>query len=149
MKAGGEGDERVWGGWMASPTQWTRVWVNSGSWWWTGWPGVLQSMGSQIVRHDWATEQTNWLEDSWLPVARHLWQEISYCMKSLKFRGLFVTAVGITFTNTLPLPFWSPDINKAWALLSFCKLSLKSLTVVFRISQNRSLQWPWVSTFAG
>ena len=46
-------------GWMASPTQWTRVWVNSGSWWWTGRPGVLRFMGSQRVRHDWATE-LNW-----------------------------------------------------------------------------------------
>ena len=45
-----------WGGWMASLTQWTWVWVDSGSWWWTGKPGVLQSMGSQRVRHDWATE---------------------------------------------------------------------------------------------
>ena len=44
---------------MASPTQWTWVWVNSGSWWWTGKPGMLQSMGSQRVRHDWAT-QLNW-----------------------------------------------------------------------------------------
>ena len=43
-------------GWMASPTQWTWVWVNSGSWWWTWRPGVLWSMGSQRVRHDWATE---------------------------------------------------------------------------------------------
>ena len=41
---------------MVSPTWWTRVWVNSGSWWWTGRPGVLQFMGSQRVRHDWATE---------------------------------------------------------------------------------------------
>ena len=47
LKAGGEGDNRGWVGWMASPTQWTRVWVNSGSWWWTGRPGVLQSMGSK------------------------------------------------------------------------------------------------------
>ena len=45
-----------WGGWMASLTQWTWVWVDSGSWWWTGKPGVLQSMGSQRVRHGWATE---------------------------------------------------------------------------------------------
>ena len=44
--------------WMASPTQWTWVWASSGSWWWTGKPGVLQSMGSQRVRHDWATELT-------------------------------------------------------------------------------------------
>ena len=45
LKEGGEGDNRGWDGWMASPTQWTWVWVNSGSWWWTGRPGVLQSMG--------------------------------------------------------------------------------------------------------
>ena len=53
---GGEGDDRWWDGWMASLTQWTWVWVNAGSWWWTGRPGVLQSMGSQRVEHDWATE---------------------------------------------------------------------------------------------
>ena len=56
LKAGGKGDYRGWDGWMASQTQWTWVWVSSGSWWRTGRPGVLQSMGSQRVRHDWATE---------------------------------------------------------------------------------------------
>ena len=61
LKAGGEGDDKGWDGWMASPTQWTWVWVNSGSWWWTGRPGVLQSMGSQRVGHNWATEQQQWL----------------------------------------------------------------------------------------
>ena len=50
-----------WDGWMASLTQWTWVWVNSGSWWWTGKPGVLQSMESQRVRHDWVTE-LNWIK---------------------------------------------------------------------------------------
>ena len=59
LRAGVEGDDRGWDGWMASPTQWTWVWVNSGNWWWTGRPGMLQSMGSQRVRHDWATE-LNW-----------------------------------------------------------------------------------------
>ena len=59
---GGEGNDRGWDGWMASPTQWTWVWVNSGSWWWTGRPGVLQFMGLQRVGHDWATE-LNWTED--------------------------------------------------------------------------------------
>ena len=59
--AGGEGDDRGWDGWMASLTQWKWVWVNSGSWWWTGRPGVLQFMGSQRVGHDWATE-LNWTE---------------------------------------------------------------------------------------
>ena len=54
LRAGGKGDDRGWDGWMASPNQWTRVWVNSESWWWTGRPGMLQSMGSQRVIHDWA-----------------------------------------------------------------------------------------------
>ena len=51
-----EGANRGWRGWMASLTQWTWVWVSSGSWWWTGKPGVLQPMGSQRVGHDWETE---------------------------------------------------------------------------------------------
>ena len=51
-----EGDDRGWDGWMASPTRWTWVWVNSGSWWWTGRPGVLGFMGLQRVGHDWATD---------------------------------------------------------------------------------------------
>ena len=59
LGAGGEGDNRGWDGWMASPTQWTWVWVVSGSWWWTGRPGVLQFMGLQRVGYDWATE-LNW-----------------------------------------------------------------------------------------
>ena len=58
LRAGGEGDDRGWDGWMASPTQWTWVWVDSGNWWWTGRPGVLQFMGSQRVVHDWL----NWAE---------------------------------------------------------------------------------------
>ena len=52
--------DRGWDGWLASPTQWTWVWVNSGSWWWTGRPDVLWFMESQRVRHSWATE-LNWL----------------------------------------------------------------------------------------
>ena len=65
LGAGGEGDDRGWDGWMASPTQWTWVWVNSQSWWWTGRPGVLWFMGSQRVRHVWATE-LNWTENVWM-----------------------------------------------------------------------------------
>ena len=61
LKMGGEEDNRGWDGWMASPTQWMWVWVSSGSWWWAGKPGVLQSMGSQRVRHDWVIE-LNWPE---------------------------------------------------------------------------------------
>ena len=63
LRARGEGDKRGWDGWMASPTQWTWIWVDSGSWLWTGRHGVLRFMGSQRVGHDWATE-LNWLISS-------------------------------------------------------------------------------------
>ena len=59
LKVGGEADNRGCNVWMASLTRWTWVWVGSRSWWWTGKPGMLQSMGSQRVRHNWATE-LNW-----------------------------------------------------------------------------------------
>ena len=68
LGVGGEGDDRGWDGWMASPTRWTWVWVKSGSWWWTGRPGVLQFMGSQRVGHDWVTELK--------PILKHLTQYI-------------------------------------------------------------------------
>ena len=61
LRAGGEGDDKGWDGWMASPTQWTWVWVDSGSWCWTERPGMLQFIGLQRVGHDWATE-LNWTE---------------------------------------------------------------------------------------
>ena len=61
LRAGGEGDDRGWDGWMASLTRWAWVWVNSRSWWWTGRPGVLRFTWSQRVRHDWATE-LNWTD---------------------------------------------------------------------------------------
>ena len=59
LKAGGQGDDRGWGGWMASLTQWTWVWVSSRSWWWIGKPGVLQSMGLQGLD---TTMWLNWTE---------------------------------------------------------------------------------------
>ena len=55
LKAG-EGDDGGWDGWMASPTQWTWAWASSGSWWWTGKPGMLQTGGLQRVGHNWTTE---------------------------------------------------------------------------------------------
>ena len=61
LRAAGEGNDRGWDGWMALPTRWTWVWVDSGSWWWTGRPDVLWFLGSQRARHDWATE-LNWTE---------------------------------------------------------------------------------------
>ena len=63
LRAGGEGDNRGWDGWMASLTRWTWVWASSQSWRWTGKPGVLQSIGSQRVGHDWVIE-LNWKGNS-------------------------------------------------------------------------------------
>ena len=79
LGAGGEGDDRGWDGWMASLTWWTWAWVNSGSWWWTGRPGVLQFMGWQRVGHDWATEP-NWSLYclTWLS----MWCSFTFCNHS-------------------------------------------------------------------
>ena len=68
LRAGEEGN-REWNGWMASPTRWTCVWVNSRSWWWTGRPGMLRFMGSQRVGHDWATE-LSWTTTTKCPNSR-------------------------------------------------------------------------------
>ena len=85
LKAGAEGDDRGWHGWMTSLTQWTWVWVNSGSWWWTGRPGVLRFMGSQRVGHDWATE-LNWTWNLTPPLT-------SWCLgKSLTLNSTFSIA---------------------------------------------------------
>ena len=69
-----KGTDRGWDGWMASLTQWTWVWVDSGSWWWTGRPGVLQFMGSQRVGHDWATE-LNWCALNVFNLSSFFWQQ--------------------------------------------------------------------------
>ena len=115
LRAGAEGDDRGWDGWMVSPTQWTWVWVNSGSWWWTGRPGVLQSMGSQRVRHDWATE-LNWnqlnhqLEDH-NQYLQNLLTEVSRILTSTILNDL---------KSTWKMPFWrrSETILASLLLLS-------------------------------
>ena len=80
IEAGGEGDDRRWDGWLASPTQWTWVWMDSGSWWGTGRPGVLRFMRSQSIGHDWVTE-LNW---TWnLETTSNVW----WCLDSLEKEG--------------------------------------------------------------
>ena len=100
LKVGGEGDDRGWDGWMGLLTQWTRVWVNSGSWRWTGRPGVLQSMGSQRVGHDWVTKHST---------------VHSRSVQSLSRVRLFATPwiaarqASLSITNS-----WSPPTNAYW-----------------------------------
>ena len=66
-------DNRGWDGWMASPTQWTWVWINSGSWWWTGRPGMLQFMESQSC-----TRLSDWIELNWFTMKQWDWKPWSY-----------------------------------------------------------------------
>ena len=75
LKTEGKEDDRGWDGWMASLTRWTWVWASSRSWWWTRKPGMLQSMGSQRIRHDCATEG-NWTELP-LNLSSHEW--VTFC----------------------------------------------------------------------
>ena len=79
LKAGGEGDNRGWDSWMASPTWWIWVWVDSGSWWWTGRPGMLRFMGSRRVGHNWVTE-LNWTQQGKLT-----WDHLSSSIFSCPF----------------------------------------------------------------
>ena len=91
LNVGGEGDDRGWDGWMASPIQWTWVWVNSVSWWWTGRLGVLQSMGSKRVGHDWVTE-LNWTE-----------RKLHWVLRPASNFPLITDAVGDTLYS---IPLW-------------------------------------------
>ena len=74
--------------WLDGIMDWTWVWVNSGKWWWTGRPGVLWFMGSQRVRHDWATE-LNWMSHWALP----LLDSTSTCVFKLRKSPCFSSPV--------------------------------------------------------
>ena len=98
IKAGGKGDDRGWHAWIASPTQWTWIWVNSSSWWWTGRPGVLQSIGLQSVGHDWVTE----LKWKLTPIRSPVFQN-TYNWKS---RGTRVTMFFCTYCHLCHQMCW-------------------------------------------
>ena len=98
LSAGGEGDDRGWDGWMASVTQWTWVWVNPRSWWWTGRPGVLQFMGSQRVVQDWVTE-LNWTEP------QHLYPFICWWTSRFLPRLAIVNSAAWTMGYIYPFNF--------------------------------------------
>ena len=126
LGAGGDGDDRGWDGWMASPTWWTWVWVNTGSWWWIGRPGALWFMGSQRVRHDWATE-LNWTELNWIEIQHFISLRYTICISfkthsrgkcPVRCRGVtWVTGLSPVGAGALvgrrrwELAFW---IHKCW-----------------------------------
>ena len=155
LGAGGEGDDRGWDGWMASPTRWTWVWVNSGSCWWTGRPGVLQFMGSKRTGHDWETE-LNW----WCFSANKLLVTKRVLYKLLQFR--FFPTEHIWISKYLEMI----QITNLISMFEFlqdpiCKVCWKTTVgtgspflLLFLLSQdNSSCQWKyghrnWVLTMS-
>ena len=107
LGAGGKGDGRGWDGWMASPTQWTWVWVNSGRWRWTGRPGMLRFMGSQRVGHNWATE-LSWTE--------HVVNIQKICIWCLRFDRYCEIHEGYKANKTdiIPIIRSSNEVIKHW-----------------------------------
>ena len=133
LRAGGEGDDTGWDGWMASPTQWTWVWVSSGSWWWTGKPSVLQSMGSQRVRHDWVTEVTDML--------------VTSSAKAVMAFGVWFGAMWKDFGSHLYVP-WANCQWMRWARKSLGILGLTSwLCCSFGKSHSPSVSAQVSATF--
>ena len=125
LKAGGEGDNRGWDGWTASPTWWKWVWVSSWSWWWTGRPGMLQSMGSQRIRHNWATE-LNW----WKKPSQHC-KAIFLQIKIYKKNYLY-----LTFFNYFPL---------VGAKLRISRWNKWKLLITMRPNENLNIIFWWES----
>ena len=123
LGARAEGDDRGWDGWMASLTRWTWGSVNSGSWWWTGRPGVLRFMGSQRVRHDWATELNCkiWVYSYWTKTP--LLKGTCFYAQSLSRVQVFATlwtiacqaplSMGFSRQYWSGLPFPSPGLSCA------------------------------------
>ena len=128
LKAGGEGDDRGWDGWMGSPTQWTWVWVNSGSWWWTGRPGVLQSMGSQRVGHDWATE-LNLFPCIYLCKSCFFSRQFPFltpaCQSCCYYSRFFPNATSSLKTVPVTLCFSFPSFNCVWTVFEVYYQSLQ------------------------
>ena len=117
----GEGDDRGWDGWMASPTRWTWVWVNSGSWWWTGRPGVLQFMGSQ---------SRTWLSD-WSDL---IWfREIQICLISFKYHSHNQKTLTVVQDVCCSVASSCPTLHD-------CGLKLTRLTIFFFLPKFMSIE---------
>ena len=143
LKVGGEGEDRGWDGWTASPTQWTWVWVSSGSWLWTGKPSILQSMGSQS-----RTQLSNWTDwhchRSWSLKINYVTQLLAFqprhqlkalCGGFLCFKERTFFSSGNTFTNNnhvwhLFLIWWHLTILR-WTGITYCTLTMDIMWLNF------------------
>ena len=120
LGAGGEGDDRGWYGWMASPTWWTWVWVKSGSWWWTERPGMLWFIGLQRVRHDWAIE-LDWIHllpwvfaCLWIPFFGSTDKNSDSCLKTAMTVWLSVTKPTRVSIHRYCTLFFSKIVKLYW-----------------------------------
>ena len=160
LRAGEEGDDRGWDGGMASLTQWTWVWMNSGSWWWTGRPGILWSMGLQGIRHDWATE-LNWTEHNrnHCPLCKwfsaYIMGELSLILDQRDFcHNIVRKELGscdnrVKITHDLPATFILWINIKIWYYVSFLWIWFDKLTfcVITMSPHFLTVGWySWLST---
>ena len=127
---------------MASLTRWTWVWVNSGSWWWTGRPGVLWFMGSQRVRHDWATD-LNWSSRNKYPHVLMVLFILSY------LNSLILTALGrfravyqVSFYVWMGVSIQTPRMLSGTWPFGWCHF-LPSVTTHRRAEQDSHISVPW------
>ena len=119
LRAGGEGEDRGWDSWMASPTQWTWVCVNSGSRWWRGRPGMLRFLVSQRVRYDWAKLMVKamclllmlFLQNSIICILR-FWDEMT------NLRGLAFFCYPIQAENVISLKIYNISIFFSFLILT-------------------------------
>ena len=130
LKVGGEGDDRGWDSWMASPTRWTWVWVSSGSWWWTGRPGMLQLMGSQSQ-----TRLSDWTE---LNCAEAM--VVSVLNLVLSLPGLEWLWIVWEWGGGVcePVSGWAPSTTLSWRATS---LSSAATTLQFLVPLPPELLW--------
>ena len=126
-----EGDNRGWDDWIASLTQWTWVWASSGSWWWTGKPGMLQFMGSQRVGHDWVTE-LNWIELTqgvveWNgpPERLELYGSTSWKRQILRKVEKDIVVGKVVVFAAWDIEIWKKIISVATLVLGQCKIVKK------------------------
>ena len=136
LKAGGEGDDRGWDDWMASQTWWRWVWARSRNWWWTVKPGLLQSMRSQRVGHDWATE-LNWI----IRDVEHLYICLAtVCMTSFE-ECLFRSSV--RFWLCCFVSYWGTcALCICWKLVSYLSLYLQIFSSIMWFVFSLCLWFP-------
>ena len=137
-----KGDNRRWDGWRVSPTRWTWVWGSSRSCWWTGKPGVLQSMGSQRVRHSWVIE-LNWMNLPFRSPVGHVLSELSNMTGpswvALHGKAHSFNELHKAMTHMITL------VSFLWLWFSFCHLHSVQFSSVQSLSRVRLFATPWIT----